>query len=68
VIFFQGLEDKVVPPGQSAVMVDAVRRNGLRADLHTFAGEQHGFRKKETVVRCLQAELEFYRDVVPKDP
>jgi dipeptidyl aminopeptidase/acylaminoacyl peptidase len=68
VIFFQGLEDKVVPPGQSAVMVDAVRRNGLRAELHTFAGEQHGFRKKETVVRCLQAELEFYRDVVPKDP
>ena len=26
----------------------------------TFAGEQHGFRKAENIVRSLEAELYFY--------
>jgi hypothetical protein len=29
----------------------------------TFEGEQHGFRKAETVVACLQAELSTYAQV-----
>ena len=29
VIFFQGDEDKVVPPNQTEMMVDALRRNGV---------------------------------------
>jgi dipeptidyl aminopeptidase/acylaminoacyl peptidase len=28
-----------------------------------FEGEQHGFRKAETIVRALEEELAFYRDV-----
>ena len=63
-ILFQGLEDKVVPPNQSQMMADAVRAKGLRADYLTFEGEQHGFRKAETIVRCLDAELAFYLDVL----
>jgi dipeptidyl aminopeptidase/acylaminoacyl peptidase len=62
-IFFQGLEDKVVPPDQAREMADAVRAKGLRAALFTFEGEQHGFRKAETIVRCLEAEWFFYGDV-----
>jgi acetyl esterase/lipase len=62
-ILFQGLEDRVVAPNQSRMMANAVAAKGLRADLLTFEGEQHGFRKAETIVRCLEAELRFYLDV-----
>jgi hypothetical protein len=36
-----------------------------------FAGEQHGFRKAENIIRCLEAELYFYGAVfgfTPADP
>ncbi len=62
-ILFQGLEDKVVPPNQSEMMADAVRAKGLPVEYLTFAGEQHGFRKADTIVRCLEAELDFYTTV-----
>ena len=62
-ILFQGLDDKVVPPNQSQLMADAVRAKGLRVDYLTFEGEQHGFRKAETIIRCLEAELAFYLEV-----
>ena len=59
-ILFQGLEDKVVPPDQSEKMADAVRAKGLPVAYLAFEGEQHGFRKAETIIRCLEAELYFY--------
>ncbi len=59
-ILFQGLEDKVVPPDQSERMADAVRAKGLPVAYLAFEGEQHGFRKAETIIRCLEAELSFY--------
>jgi dipeptidyl aminopeptidase/acylaminoacyl peptidase len=64
VIFFQGLEDRVVPPSQSKLIADALRANGVPVALVTFEGEQHGFRKRESVVRCLEAELAFYGAVL----
>ncbi len=60
IIFFQGLEDAVVPPNQAEMMVEALRRKGLPVAYLTFAGEQHGFRKAETIQRVLLAELTFY--------
>jgi dipeptidyl aminopeptidase/acylaminoacyl peptidase len=59
-ILFQGLEDKIVPPNQSEMMADAVRAKGLPVAYLAFDGEQHGFRKAETIIRCLEAELYFY--------
>jgi dipeptidyl aminopeptidase/acylaminoacyl peptidase len=59
-IFFQGLEDRVVPPNQSEMMADAVRRKGLPVAYVAFAGEQHGFRKAESIIHSLEAELYFY--------
>lgn len=60
VIFFQGEEDAIVPPNQSEAMVDALRRKGTPVGYFLFSGEQHGFRKAETIQRCLDAELAFY--------
>jgi dipeptidyl aminopeptidase/acylaminoacyl peptidase len=63
VIFFQGLEDKVVPPAQAELMVEAIRRKGLPVAYVAFEGEQHGFRKAENVKRALDGELYFYSRV-----
>ncbi len=60
VIFFQGLEDEVVPPNQAEVMVDALRKKGLPVAYVPFEGEQHGFRRAENIKRSLDAELYFY--------
>ena len=67
-IFFQGLEDKVVPPDQSERMADAVRAKGLPVTYLAFEGEQHGFRRAETIIRCLEAELAFYGAVFKFTP
>ena len=64
VIFFQGDEDRIVPPNQAEAMVEALRAKGLRVDYHLFKGEQHGFRRAENIVRALEAELHFYREVL----
>jgi len=63
IILFQGLDDKVVPPNQSEMMAAAVRQKGLKVKYVTFEGEQHGFRKAENIIRALEEELAFYRDV-----
>jgi len=63
IILFQGLDDKVVPPNQSEMMAEAVRKKGIKVKYVTFEGEQHGFRKAENIIRSLEEELAFYRDV-----
>jgi dipeptidyl aminopeptidase/acylaminoacyl peptidase len=63
IILFQGLEDKVVPPNQSEMMAEAVRKKGIKVRYVAFEGEQHGFRKAENIIRSLEEELAFYRDV-----
>ncbi len=68
VIFLQGLDDRVVPPGQSAAMAAALRARGIRTELVTFEGESHGFRRADTIVRALEAELGFYREVLGLGP
>ncbi len=63
IIMFQGLEDKIVPPSQAEVMLDALREKGLPVAYVPFEGEQHGFRRAENIKRALDAELYFYSRV-----
>ena len=67
-IVFQGLEDEVVPPSQAEALVAALESKGLTYAYLAFEGEQHGFRKAETIVRCLEAELYFYGAVFSFTP
>jgi dipeptidyl aminopeptidase/acylaminoacyl peptidase len=60
VIFFQGLEDKVVPPNQAQAMVEALAARGIRHAYVTFPGEQHGFRRAENIRTALEGEFYFY--------
>jgi dipeptidyl aminopeptidase/acylaminoacyl peptidase len=68
VIFFQGLEDRVVPPAQAEAMVAALRARGIRHAYVSFPDEQHGFRRAESVRTCLEGELFFYGAVLGFDP
>lgn len=68
VIFFQGLEDEIVPPNQAEMMVEALRRRGVAVAYVPFEGEQHGFRKAENIKRALEAELYFYGRVFGFEP
>jgi dipeptidyl aminopeptidase/acylaminoacyl peptidase len=59
-IFFQGLDDKVVMPNQAEGMVEVLRQKHLPVAYLAFQGEGHGFRRAETIKRVLEAELSFY--------
>ncbi len=63
VIFFQGLEDRVVPPSQAEAMVAALAARGLPHAYVPFEGEQHGFRRAENQQTALEGELYFYSRV-----
>jgi dipeptidyl aminopeptidase/acylaminoacyl peptidase len=64
VIFFQGADDRVVPPNQTEMMVGALRRRGIPTLYLLFAGESHGFRRAENIKRALDAELYFYATLI----
>jgi len=63
VIFFQGLEDRVVPPNQAEAMVAVLARRGIPHAYVPFEGEQHGFRRAENIRTALDGELYFYSQI-----
>jgi dipeptidyl aminopeptidase/acylaminoacyl peptidase len=63
VIFLQGLEDKVVPPNQAEMMVKLLQDKGIQVEYVSFPDEGHGFRKANNIIRAMESELAFYRDV-----
>ncbi|MDX1988434.1 MAG: prolyl oligopeptidase family serine peptidase [Candidatus Obscuribacter sp.] len=63
VIFFQGLEDKVVPPNQAEAMVKALKAKNIPTVYIAYEGEQHGFRKAENIICTLESELAFFLSV-----
>jgi dipeptidyl aminopeptidase/acylaminoacyl peptidase len=68
VIFFQGLEDRIVPPNQAELMYEAVLKAGFPTAYVAFEGEDHGFRKAENIKRSLDGELYFYGRVFGFEP
>ncbi len=61
VIFFQGLEDTVVPPEQTERMVQALRHRAVPVEVHLFPGEGHGFRASAVLIQVLEATEAFFR-------
>jgi dipeptidyl aminopeptidase/acylaminoacyl peptidase len=59
VIFFQGLDDAIVPPSQAEQMVAALSERGVPVAYLAFEGESHGFRRAETIEAVAGAELAF---------
>lgn len=62
-IFFQGADDKVVPPNQAEAMVAALRAKSIPTTCHIFPGEGHGFRRAATIETVVSEEYSFYMQV-----
>lgn len=68
VIFFQGTEDKVVPPNQAESMRDALAAKGIPVAYVLFDGEGHGFRRAENVRRAIETEYAYFANVFGFEP
>jgi dipeptidyl aminopeptidase/acylaminoacyl peptidase len=68
VLLLQGLEDPIVPPAQAEAFVEALKRAHLPYAYLAFEGEQHGWRRAETIIAALEAELSFYGQVFGFNP
>ena len=64
VLLLQGTEDRIVPPSQAEVLVDALRARGVAHAYVLFPGEGHGFLASSSIVRALGTELAFYGRVL----
>ncbi len=62
-LVLQGDEDKIVLPNQAEMMVEGLKALGRTVEYVLYAGEQHGFRKAETIIDAYERELAFYRKV-----
>ena len=68
VIFFQGMEDRVVPKEQAEKMFDALNKKSLMVAAQYYKGEQHGFRQANSITQSLENELSFYQLVFNLKP
>ena len=68
ILLLQGLDDKVVPPAQAERIAADLAAHGTSYAFLTFAGEAHGFRKADTVIVALEAELSFYGQILGFSP
>ncbi|UNO39259.1 prolyl oligopeptidase family serine peptidase [Streptomyces sp. MST-110588] len=59
-LLLQGLADVVCPPAQSERFLAEVAGRGIPHAYLAFEGEGHGFRRAETIVRAVEAELSLY--------
>lgn len=66
-IFFQGLDDLVVPPNQAEMMVQALRVRGICVAYVPYEGEGHGFRKAENIRKSLEHQLYFFSQILGFD-
>ncbi|MFF1460283.1 prolyl oligopeptidase family serine peptidase [Streptomyces sp. NPDC058330] len=59
-VLLQGLDDPICPPVQCERFLERIEGRGIPHAYLTFAGESHGFRRTDTLVRALEAELSLY--------
>jgi len=67
-LLLQGLDDQVVPPNQSEMIFEALKKNAVPTAYIPFAGEGHGFRQPANNIRALNAELDFYGQIFDFTP
>jgi len=62
-LLLQGLDDKVVPPNQSEMIFEALKKNCIPTAYIPFEGEGHGFRQPANNIKALNSELDFYGQI-----
>lgn len=66
-LLLQGLDDVVCPPAQTERFLARMAGRGVPHASIAFDGEGHGFRRAESMVRALEAELALYAQVFGLD-
>ena len=64
ILLLQGLDDPVVPPAQSEAIAADLAAHGIRHAYLAFEGESHGFRRADSNIASLEAELSFYAQIL----
>ncbi|MFD8969799.1 prolyl oligopeptidase family serine peptidase [Streptomyces sp. NPDC059568] len=59
-LLLQGLDDVICPPAQCERFLDRTAGRGIPHAYIAFEGEGHGFRRADTMIRALEAELSLY--------
>jgi dipeptidyl aminopeptidase/acylaminoacyl peptidase len=67
-LLLQGLEDKIVPANQSEIMFESLRARGVPVAYIAYEGEQHGFRKAETIKHSLESTFYFFSRIFEFEP
>ncbi|HJW21440.1 MAG TPA: prolyl oligopeptidase family serine peptidase [Candidatus Limnocylindrales bacterium] len=68
VLVQQGAEDRVVPPAEAELIVEALFERRIPHAYLLWPGEDHGFRGREAIVGSFGAELSFYAQVFGFEP
>jgi dipeptidyl aminopeptidase/acylaminoacyl peptidase len=71
VLILQGKDDHIVPLAEAERIVDALWERRVPHAYIAFDGEDHGFRKADSIIRSFEAELSFLAQVfgfTPADP
>ncbi|MER7180031.1 prolyl oligopeptidase family serine peptidase [Streptomyces hyaluromycini] len=66
-LLLQGLDDVICPPAQCERFLARLDGRPVPHAYLTFAGEGHGFRRADTLVRALESELALYAQVFGLD-
>ena len=64
-LFFQGLQDRVVPPQQTEAMVNALRQQGQTVEVVFLEAEGHGFRSELIKGQILEHTERFFERMLP---
>ncbi|MEV7234774.1 prolyl oligopeptidase family serine peptidase [Streptomyces sp. NPDC051020] len=59
-LLLQGMDDVICPPVQCERFLTAIEGRGIPHAYLTFEGESHGFRRADTLIAALEAELSLY--------
>ncbi|WP_406430999.1 prolyl oligopeptidase family serine peptidase [Streptomyces sp. NBC_01589] len=59
-LLLQGLDDVICPPAQCERFLAAIEGRGIPHAYLAFEGESHGFRRADTMIAALEAELSLY--------
>jgi dipeptidyl aminopeptidase/acylaminoacyl peptidase len=60
ILQLHGQDDHIVPPTQAHALAAQLTHQGIPHALLQFKGEGHGFRRTETIITALEAELSLY--------
>ncbi|MEV7073882.1 LpqB family beta-propeller domain-containing protein [Streptomyces sp. NPDC091972] len=67
-LLLQGLDDVICPPAQCERFLARIAGRQVPHAYLAFEGEGHGFRRADTMIRALEAELSLYAQVFGLNP